>query len=374
MNVTVYHDPERLSPGCLRLLQDAGAASFYHSVEWYRNLVRHALDEGDTVRFYALEPPDRSGEAAALLAMRAPRRAGRVTEPRRLLSLSNYYSSLYGPAVADFGHDQGRSLRTLLGAVCAESPAWDLIQLHPLAPESTLFPHLVDGLRECGMFVQPYFCFGNWYLEVDGRTYPQYLAGLPSVLRNTLSRKGKKLRSSGRATLRIVTGGRDLESAIADYEHVYASSWKVPEPHPRFMPGLIRTCAEMGWLRLGLLHVDGEPAAVQVWIVHGGTASIYKLAYQEKFADLSVGSLLTTHLMEHALDVDKVSTVDYMTGDDSYKKDWMSHRRERWGILALNRRTVKGLAGIARHAGGRLLRRALGRAAGPAQPAAGPGT
>jgi hypothetical protein len=38
----------------------------------------------------------------------------------------------------------------------------------------------------------------------------------------------------------------------------------------------------------------------------------------------------------------------------------MSHRRERWGILALNPRTVKGLMGIARHAGGRLIRNLFG--------------
>lgn len=54
----------------------------------------------------------------------------------------------------------------------------------------------------------------------------------------------------------IVAGGSDLDSAIADYELVYAASWKVPEPYPRFLPGLIRTCARMGWLRLGLLYVE----------------------------------------------------------------------------------------------------------------------
>jgi CelD/BcsL family acetyltransferase involved in cellulose biosynthesis len=51
--------------------------------------------------------------------------------------------------------------------------------------------------------------------------------------------------------------------------------------------------------------------------------------------------------------------VDYLTGDDGYKKDWMSDRRERFGVSALNRRTVKGLALIARHFAARLVKRAL---------------
>lgn len=54
----------------------------------------------------------------------------------------------------------------------------------------------------------------------------------------------------------------------------------------------------------------------------GKTASIYKLAYQDKFADLSVGSILTARLMQHVIDIDGVTHVDYLTGDDAYKRDW----------------------------------------------------
>jgi len=38
--------------------------------------------------------------------------------------------------------------------------------------------------------------------------------------------------------------------------------------------------------------------------------------------------VLTAALMQHALDVDRVQTVDYLIGDDAYKREWMSHRRE----------------------------------------------
>ena len=40
--------------------------------------------------------------------------------------------------------------------------------------------------------------------------------------------------------------------------------------------------------------------------------------------------------MEHVIDTDKVHDVDYLTGDDAYKKDWMPDRRERWGIAVFN--------------------------------------
>jgi hypothetical protein len=51
--------------------------------------------------------------------------------------------------------------------------------------------------------------------------------------------------------------------------------------------------------------------------------------------------------------------VDYLTGDDNYKRDWMSQRRERWGILALNPRTPLGALAIARHVGGRTAKNAV---------------
>jgi len=57
-----------------------------------------------------------------------------------------------------------------------------------------------------------------------------------------------------------------------------------------------------------------------------------------------------------------VHEIDYLTGDDTYKKDWMSHRRERWGIIAFNPRTPRGLLGAGWHFGARAAKRALGGA------------
>jgi hypothetical protein len=177
-------------------------------------------------------------------------------------------------------------------------------------------------------------------------------------VKNTIARKSKKLEKTSRTRIEIVTNLNAVPEAIEAYNKVYEASWKVQEPYPLFMPRFIRLCAEMGWLRLGLVYVDEEPAAAQLWIVNGRIASIYKLAYDERFAPLSVGTILTARLMEHVLDVDKVHEVDYLTGDDSYKKNWMSHRRERWGIMALNPRTVGGVLHIIRHIGGRTLKQA----------------
>jgi len=350
-----YANFEKL-PAAYRALFDHGESkSFFHTLLWYRNLAATALGNDEQARILGIER--QNGAPIAALALRHARVREGTFKLRTLSSLSNYYTTLYEPLV-DPEVPLADALRQLVAAIRAEEPLWDVVNLKPLDRESPAFFGLIDAFRDAGMAVQTYFCHGNWYYPVNGRSYKEYLASLRSSVRNIASSKNKKLERTGRARVKIVVGHDGLDAAIAAYEKIYAASWKVQEPFPHFIPSLMRTCAEMGWLRLGLAYIDDQPAAAQLWIVHNGIASIYKIAYDQQYKDLSVGSYLTLHMMERAIDVDKVREVDYLSGDDRYKSDWMSHRREHWGILAMNPRTVAGALAIARHIGGRAAKNA----------------
>jgi CelD/BcsL family acetyltransferase involved in cellulose biosynthesis len=352
LTVRTYASFDELPGEYESLFKQAEARNVFQGLAWYRNFVGTSLKDIERVRIFGVESED--GTQAAALPLRHEI-AGRSFKPRTLFSLSNYYTPLYEP-VLQASCCAAVSLNLLAQAISVERPAWDMVNLKPLCRESPHFSELVDSFHRAGWLTQTYFCFGNWYLQLNGSSYEEYFRNLPSALQNTVKRKTKKLEKSHQVKFQLAMNREDLELAIQDYTKIYNSSWKTPEPHAQFMPGLVKLCAENGWLRLGLVYVDGEPAAAQVWIVKDGVASIYKLAYDEKFARLSVGTYLTSRLMQHVFDVDRVSEVDYLTGDDSYKKDWMSTRRERWGILALNPRTVMGWAAIARHIGGRALK------------------
>lgn len=358
MDVSQFSSFEELPSGARSLFEAAAAECFFNSLAWFEVFAKHALDARDQIRILCSRSSSTADGTyrAALAAVERAADSGWF-KPRKLCSLANYYSSLYGPVVE--GANYREAARELAGALAADSPPWDAIELRPLDVASPAFLALEEALRTAGFVVQTYFCFGNWYLEVQGRSFQQYFDGLPSLLKNTVNRKKKKLEKSLRAQVELFTGGEKLEAAIETYNTVYAASWKKPEPYPQFVTQLMRKCAELGSLRLGTVRVDGEPAAAQFWIVQNSQALIYKLAYDERFRDLSVGSILTATMLRHVIDVDRVSEVDYLTGDDDYKKDWMSGRRERWGILAMNPRTLRGMASIARHVGGRAAKRAI---------------
>ena len=87
-----------------------------------------------------------------------------------------------------------------------------------------------------------------------------------------------------RASVEILESPAQTARAIDLYQHVHAESWKEPEPYPNFIPTLIATGLGAGAIRVGVLMVDDEPVAAQLWIVWNRRATIFKLSYVERFA------------------------------------------------------------------------------------------
>lgn len=333
-----YEYVDALPPGCAPLLLEGERHSFDLSADWFRLLENKAIFPGINARYYTLE---RGNKVLGLLPLSLQHAGGRVNQ---VSGLNNFYSSLYRPLLTP--SVTSGELAACLKKILADT-GMDVLRFNAMDPAHPGFKLLESAIHQAGLKPFRFFCFGNWYLPVEGRSFAVYFQGLPSKVQNTIKRREKKFLADGRGRLEIITGGDRLNDVIEAWDKIYRTSWKVPEPFPEFVPGLIRVCVGRGWLRLGFAYYDDEPIAAQLWIVSHGRAAIYKLAYDEKFSQLSPGTVLTAHLMRYVLDVDKVAEVDYLVGDDAYKKDWMSHRRERWGIIAYNKKTAKGMAGAA---------------------------
>lgn len=318
------------------------AVDVFQTLDWFDTLVRHGFVDGVQTWLPLLRSGCDHAPVALPLALSAS---------GGLRALSNYYSSLYGPvgpgalSPAEW-HAFAQQIRL--------HRAGGVLNLQPLDPAGEFIADFESALRAVGYWTDRYDCFGNWYLPVVHASFDEYAASLPAALRHSIGRGRRRLEREGGFSLRIHSAlGPDLAQAIVDFESVYAQSWKKPEPCPRFMPELMRMAAERGWLRLGIVQVQGRPIAAQLWLVKDGKANIYKLAYVQGFERFSPGSVLTSALMAHVMDVDRVREVDYLTGDDAYKRDWMTHRRVRVGLVAYDPLRVRGLAGAARHFGGR---------------------
>lgn len=341
-------------PGSFTAFFDkVGGEDFFLSRPWFENFDRTIVRKDESIVLYGVEPSDGTADVLALLPLWRMRPRSWLA-PTVWQSLTNYYTPHFGPLFR--GICPERSIRVLAQALWADRRHFSALNLRCLDHEGIAYSALVESLKDCGFFVQTYFQFGNWYLDVAGRSYAEYFTGLSSVLRKNIPYQTRRFERIHRVEWKLVTSRDGFEAAFADYEQVYHTSWREREAYPDFIRGLAEAALAQGALRLGLLYADGRPVAAQFWIVHGGTASIYKIAYIEPFAKFSVGTVLTAHMMRHAIDVDKVSSVDYLSGDDTYKKEWMSHRRERWGLLVFNPHSVGGQLLAARHIWGRRLK------------------
>lgn len=351
------------------LVQDAQSGVF-SSIEWFENLARHGLaqPDGQPPQLRLLLATDRQTGHAACLPM---------LHGLHWASLSNYYSGLFdvirwspqasgsdattglaaaGPVSPQLANKPSLKLdadtlleQALVHAMRQHLPQHQTVTFSPLDSGATFTAALEAGLQQTGFRVGRYFVFANWYLDVGTTTWGAYFGALPPPLRNGIER-GRRRLAKFAWSLRIQqTVDDQLEPSIQHFVSVYNQSWKSPEPNPGFIPNLIRLAAALGWLRLGILQLGGQPIAAQLWLVHHRKAYIFKLAYVKGHERFSPGSVLTSGLMEHVLDTDKVSQVDYLSGDDAYKKDWMSHRRERIGLVAFDKQSLGGNWQALRH-------------------------
>jgi len=185
--------------------------------------------------------------------------------------------------------------------------------------------------------LSPYPCFGDWYQDGIDCSGEEYLSLLPEKIRKDFQYCKRRLEREGRLEFRVVSAGEGVEEAIDAYYGVYGRSWQKQEKiGPTFHRDLAWIAAERGWLRLAFLYQDDLPIAAQFWMVSGATAYILKTVYDQEYRKYSPGKVLTSEMFRYVIDVDGVTSIDYVQGDEDYKKDWTPKRRERKGILVYN--------------------------------------
>ncbi len=198
------------------------------------------------------------------------------------------------------------------------------LTLTKLPDEDGTATRLENAFRQAGWFVLRERCDSNHVLPVSGRSFEEYLSTRPGPLRTTLKRKAKKVQVEILAYFE--------EDAWQSYQSVYAESWKPEEGDPDLLRRFAEAEGRAGRLRFGLARHEGEVVAAQVWTVEDGVAYIHKLAHLESAKPLSAGTTLTAALFEHVIERDRVEWVDFGTGDDPYKRDWMEQVRLRYRL------------------------------------------
>jgi len=300
-----YHDRVNVLQA-LNGVQACAPAPFDRE-EWYQLLADSGLRPLIAV----------ASEAGMSAALALSEQGGCITP------LRNWYSFTWRPLAS-----QGARGDALLAAIARQlHTRTHRVTLEPVPDEDGSATRLAAAFRAAGWLVEVRRCDTNHILRVNGRSFAEYWESRPGHLRTALKRKG------GKVETRILAACDPADWAA--YERIYAASWKPAEGNPAMLRAFAEAEAAAGRLRLCLAFHEGEAIAAQFWTIENGTAYIHKLAHLESRKHLSAGTTLTAALFAHVIDTDRASLIDFGTGDEPYKADWMEETRARYRIDCL---------------------------------------
>ena len=309
-----YHDNFLTAQAAARgALDRERQACLFDRLEWLDQLHRMALRDKAPLLMRAHE-----GEADAWMPLMQ-------LTGGQYGALANWYNFTWRPIFGG-AYDEVQRLSLLRQLAATARGRTRRLTLAPVPDEDGSASQIAAAFEAGGWVAEMTECDENHYLALNGRSFDQYWESRPGQLKNTVKRKGKK----GVVSIRIESEFSD--NSWADYERVYARSWKPHEGNPDFLKQLARTESAAGALRIGLAYIDGNPVAAQFWTVENGTALIHKLAHDERHLEFSPGTLLSAALFQHVIDIDKVDEIDFGTGSDGYKRDWMEAVRPRYRL------------------------------------------
>ena len=333
VDVKVFDDLDAVAQDAGGALDRSAQASLYDRLDWLRLTRRH---------FPTSKPMicrARDGDARAWLFLARDRSAG--------TAFGSWYTLDFR---AVFASDCGRDVKLSLLEAIARDVRRRVATLHlqPLDVETAEL--LVASFAAAGWRVRHGETSANWVADTSGLMGVDFLERRPSRLRSTLARKARRRRMD------IQIADRFDPGHWSSYEEVFARSWKPDEGSTQFLRDLAEQEARVGTLRLGIGRFDGRPVAAQLWLVENGIATIHKLAHDRAEDAASPGTQLTAAMFASVLDRDRPRLVDFGTGDDAYKADWMDRRRPLFTLECANPGSPAGLATMLRWKAAALVR------------------
>lgn len=324
MKFEIYADWQQL-PDTVAVFDCATSESVFSSRAWFESVSNTVMVEGQSI---VLACVISQGRVQAILPLVS-------NNGDTWYALRHRYSPHYHLLITDV---ERQAVIACLVKGLSQLPIRGLV-LEPVIGGDDVMDELQQQLESAGFACERMFRHYNWIHHMGSQSSQEYMSSRPARLRNTIARKSRKLEREQGYEIRLYSGD-NVPDAMADYCAVYQASWKAYEQYVGFVDSVVAGFSRAGWTRLGVLYINGRPAAAQLWFVHRAKASIFRLSYDEMWKPYSPGSILTAFLMEQVIDQDKVVEIDFLTGNEAYKQDWMSERRTCYALSCVKNVTT----------------------------------
>lgn len=169
--------------------------------------------------------------------------------------------------------------------------------------------------------------YQRYYIEMEGRSYQDYLAGFSSKTRSTLNRKHRKLveRSGGALEMRTFTRPDQVEAFMADAVPLSRRTYQtrlldagLPEGEEAIAG--MKALAQADRMRAYILYLDGRPVSYLYLPVAEGIITYAYLGYDPDYAQLSVGTVLQMEALQRLFAEQRYRYFDFTEGEGAHKQ------------------------------------------------------
>jgi hypothetical protein len=223
------------------------------------------------------------------------------------------------------GNDSAENCRILIRSVveCMRTGEADLALLEHVSLDATLFrcakKEVSFLLRDPFSPVRP-----HWKRTLPNNV-EELQASFSSSERKRFRQIAKKLSSDFPGQVKIEKLGHpnELKRLIEDVEEVVKNSWQYKLGFAGFsgsaaLRDLLKTEAEMGYLRAYMLYLSGKPSGFWLGTAYQETFYSDYTGYDSSCAKYSLGTHLLAHILAD-LSLDGIRAIDFGFSDEEYK-------------------------------------------------------
>lgn len=171
-------------------------------------------------------------------------------------------------------------------------------------------------------------------VPLAGHTFDSYLGTLGSSHRANVRRRVKAMGQRFDMRFELVTDHAERCQLLAVLAEYSERRWKDQGGSTAFISPEIRAfqdeatrrALDRGWLRMYVLRLNGETAAVMYGFQYGGRFYFYQHGYDDKYKDHSVGLVLMALTIRAALE-EGTREFDMLWGVEPYKFLWAKEAR-----------------------------------------------
>ncbi len=326
-----------LGPRWRELEERSGPLNPFLSFEWLSSWW-HAFGEGHRLCVLVLE---RDGVWMALAPLMLLRRRGFTTLQFIGRPFSDYSDFL-------IAGDRESSIAEIL-SFCDREVAWDRIELDGVLESAANRPVFESLWKQRPGIARVKSDLVAPYIPIR-EPWSTYQAGLRAKLFSDGRRQLRRLEAQGEVAFERCD---DLDTAlwtIGELETQKSSRYQDTGARNIFGGGRLRTFFEdvvralwdRGVVDVSRVVQNGTTLALHFGFKTNDRFFYYMPSFDDRYRSFSVGRLLNAHLIERAFE-DGLREFDFLPGDDAYKYDWTSQRRQVYSFVSY-RSSAKGMA------------------------------